>query len=436
MQIPHVTCDFEADKVVAELANKWQCPVLSNDSDFFVFNCQNGAILTDYVNLNVQKYTEGEISYNYINVEIFNLSKFLKHYNIADCRFMAIIALYFGNDFICDSNVRNYISQLRNHDDSGYEKRSKLNWSEEFLELTKWLTSFNSVEIFLEQISSENVKQVLNTILTIYGIQDTNIDKYFDIDEPISSTMLQTYQLPEYLVNMFRRGLLPRFVFDTLIHKTHILKCQVEHYESQNAHVCAESLKLQMYGLLNRSDTSTGIKEYGRYKGKVNIISNVKPATQLPCGKKIPSLVDIPSLPKIERFNILIDILEFSLSEEMDQDFSTVFVAVIVYWIKHASWKVSFTHICAIVASFTKLAIFDSQNQQYGLNTYIKSLLETKQMTEKQLKNSRQQLHSYLKPPTKLKNKFLDSKLIHRCAEFQSCLYMVYALNGILMCPS
>lgn len=36
--IPLVQCLFEADNEIACLAHQWNCPVLSNDSDFYIFD--------------------------------------------------------------------------------------------------------------------------------------------------------------------------------------------------------------------------------------------------------------------------------------------------------------------------------------------------------------------------------------------------------------
>ena len=51
LKIPHVMCDFEADHQVAALANEWHCPVLTSDSDFFIFNVEAGVILMDFIEL-------------------------------------------------------------------------------------------------------------------------------------------------------------------------------------------------------------------------------------------------------------------------------------------------------------------------------------------------------------------------------------------------
>lgn len=53
--IPFAVCDFEADKEIAMLANTLNCPVLSNDSDFFIFPLTGGFISFDKVIFNLQE---------------------------------------------------------------------------------------------------------------------------------------------------------------------------------------------------------------------------------------------------------------------------------------------------------------------------------------------------------------------------------------------
>ncbi|XP_060594020.1 protein asteroid homolog 1-like [Ruditapes philippinarum] len=45
--VAHASCLFEADREIAFLANKFECPVLSADSDFCVFNLKVGFIHPD-----------------------------------------------------------------------------------------------------------------------------------------------------------------------------------------------------------------------------------------------------------------------------------------------------------------------------------------------------------------------------------------------------
>ncbi|KFM71939.1 Protein asteroid-like protein, partial [Stegodyphus mimosarum] len=49
MGIPFAQCDFEADDQVTALANYYKCPVISDDSDFYIFDIHHGFIRLDSV---------------------------------------------------------------------------------------------------------------------------------------------------------------------------------------------------------------------------------------------------------------------------------------------------------------------------------------------------------------------------------------------------
>lgn len=44
LEVPVAKCYGEADQEIAALANEWNCPVLSNDSDFFIFDLSAGLL--------------------------------------------------------------------------------------------------------------------------------------------------------------------------------------------------------------------------------------------------------------------------------------------------------------------------------------------------------------------------------------------------------
>lgn len=55
-EIPLFQCPFEADKEIACLAHQWNCPVLSNDSDFYIFDLPgvgSNRIFFFFVNVNI-----------------------------------------------------------------------------------------------------------------------------------------------------------------------------------------------------------------------------------------------------------------------------------------------------------------------------------------------------------------------------------------------
>ena len=57
LAIEHIVCDHEADKQIAALAVEWKCPVLSSDSDFFIFDLPGGFVVQDDMKLTIKKFT-------------------------------------------------------------------------------------------------------------------------------------------------------------------------------------------------------------------------------------------------------------------------------------------------------------------------------------------------------------------------------------------
>ena len=109
--VRHVTCDNEADNEIAALANTWGCPVLSNDSDFFVFDLTHGFILLDYLNLTIQ--TSGKkksnsggdagssaTEYKYLKAQIYTLSNLLANFPNMERTQIALFGTLLGNDYV------------------------------------------------------------------------------------------------------------------------------------------------------------------------------------------------------------------------------------------------------------------------------------------------------------------------------------------------
>lgn len=71
--------------MIAALANHHKCPVLSSDSDFFIFKLEHGFIHFDCY------FDEKE------NNSLFRVEKFMREFNLKEC---LLIPCVFGNDFI------------------------------------------------------------------------------------------------------------------------------------------------------------------------------------------------------------------------------------------------------------------------------------------------------------------------------------------------
>ncbi len=112
-------CTFEADYELACLSNALQCPVLSSDSDFYVYDLQYGYISSDFMELNIERL-KGEVNDRmadgmvecYLPVKVYRLENFLAAFNfkrggeraLLQKSMLPIFAVLMGNDFV-DSKV-------------------------------------------------------------------------------------------------------------------------------------------------------------------------------------------------------------------------------------------------------------------------------------------------------------------------------------------
>lgn len=101
--------DFEADNEIAALAKKLDSPVLSNDSDFFIFDVQ-------YIPLSsisfdsCEKTERGQF---YIPCHIYLVDNLLRGLGGLPKTMLPLLATILGNDYIKSSQFKNFYSQLK-----------------------------------------------------------------------------------------------------------------------------------------------------------------------------------------------------------------------------------------------------------------------------------------------------------------------------------
>lgn len=108
-----VQCIYEADSNVARLSHKFECPVMSNDSDFYLIDLPYGLISIDLMEQQQQSkrsLAQREISfvqtsssagsYFYINCCFFHQDHFTTYFPDLDKKNLPLLAVLCGNDLI------------------------------------------------------------------------------------------------------------------------------------------------------------------------------------------------------------------------------------------------------------------------------------------------------------------------------------------------
>lgn len=103
-KIKIIQCMFEADAEIARLAHELKCPVISNDSDFYLIDLPHGLISIDCLEHERPKCSvdpeTGEKFHHYISCSIFYQDHFIKYFPQLDKANLPLLGVLAGNDFI------------------------------------------------------------------------------------------------------------------------------------------------------------------------------------------------------------------------------------------------------------------------------------------------------------------------------------------------
>ncbi|CAG5124095.1 unnamed protein product [Candidula unifasciata] len=114
LRIHHATCQFEADNEIAVLANKLNCPVISNDSDFYIFDLNNGFLPLDYLDFRTLERVESDGSkLHYLHCHKYHVDDFINSFDGLSRSVLPVFASLLGNDFINASAFSTFYSRVK-----------------------------------------------------------------------------------------------------------------------------------------------------------------------------------------------------------------------------------------------------------------------------------------------------------------------------------
>lgn len=101
-----VQCMYEADAEIARLSDEFKCPVISNDSDFFLMKLSYGLIPIDSIDFEHTKLhdledgSENKVTYRYIECNLFKQEYFARYMPNLDVDNLPLLGTLVGNDFV------------------------------------------------------------------------------------------------------------------------------------------------------------------------------------------------------------------------------------------------------------------------------------------------------------------------------------------------
>lgn len=139
---------YEADAHIARIANEYNLPVLSNDSDFMIFNLQAGFVLFDslewkfpYIDKN------GKESLRAVKYNLNKAEKTIKGFKREN---MPLLSVLSGNDYVHDGTFDNIFREIWPHN---YPRWATKNYSQRRIA--------NILDCMLDKTIDENIGQLV-----------------------------------------------------------------------------------------------------------------------------------------------------------------------------------------------------------------------------------------------------------------------------------
>ena len=314
--------DGEADPEVVALANLYDCPVLSNDSDYYLFNVNAG-----YIPIARLEWKSSPVT-----GDVYLLSNFAKHFKIPIDLCYALPAIL-GNDFL-----KSLISELK--DDMISHLRGKATNAKM---VATYLASYQTFDKLLDHVRTLPSGEACGDMLFInferskemYTIRDGTVT-----EDTLSRTTRLCFQngttLPEWILGQYREGYFTSSLMEVAMLGKSMMRVVPDDPAQETSLLASRPIRQAIYGVLASRLRSSCIAEVIRHQQDlrdepVDALLSVGDA-------KLPPIDEIGSLDVQKRLQVFCSVLETTATtlQTFDAHWRLV-AAATCYWIKIAS---------------------------------------------------------------------------------------------------
>ena len=251
--------DGDADSVIAAEAISQNCPVLSIDSDFYIFPIAGGYI----------SYTDMTWNETSVEARIFYYRDFAKQFNIRDPKLLIMLPAILGDSVLQPLNdALGVISKSTRSIKSSIKSEVVLIYASQF-------SLLEDCKRDLTRISKR--QNPLNNVEAAYKTYYSAVER----PEPTTLKVKGSYQtIPKLILDHFRTGKFPTLLMDVMCCGEVDHRIAVEDMRGPWCHKIGVPIREKIYGIICGNHCS--IAEHHRRSGQIDNFHVVKVSTVMP----------------------------------------------------------------------------------------------------------------------------------------------------------
>lgn len=263
LNLTSVATPFEADSHIARIANENKCPVLTNDSDFMIYELDKGFILLD--DLDFRRIAKDKNGRDALVCNAFsqkNICRFLRGLKPEN---LALMSILLGNDYVDSSEFSRVIYDICDRPYYGdlvaHSKKHK-----SIANMLQWLggrtldQALTEITSRVPETSQLRLRRRLTKLLRSYSTTDEDdfLQKVNNIYPEEMAVDRNPDHLPsKYILNALKKNKLSGISIDIIFHNTHYIYLEVEDLRLASTNsVIYRTLALQVTILRPRSYTN------------------------------------------------------------------------------------------------------------------------------------------------------------------------------------
>ena len=298
--------DGDADKKVAQLANYLKCPLLSNDSDFYIYQVAGG-----YIPLDTLEWEDGAIS-----AQVYYAKEFITRCKFSNPDLLLGIPLLIGNDFYSAHAV--ILAEVAEFKMSGFGGPKRTRDVVMVLEFLAKFSSLNECVEYLEAKLSrrdpgaiDSLKKGLELMKRVYNAIP-EYDRDF-IEELESHTDMKTYDnstVDPLLLALYRHGKIGLNEMESLCCRWIDLPQSPEDVHQPTSQLASRRIRVTIYAIIHCHLESLDLTENIRcfppnYKDFQNKVIRIIPREVIPSLTFCKTFKDVCDLSVEKRRDIL-----------------------------------------------------------------------------------------------------------------------------------